>query len=146
MDKQSQIVNSHNDRQKISELSCARRWLAVYNQINQTGYCCLRANYFQSEVDVYAYRIDESGQPLRLQVTRARFDSLATAIRRKRGLYSPKQKADLFLLLDFFGALQPNKLAIWQKEHLKLLAESGFLEIWLVTQKKKAVSLWPGLT
>lgn len=145
MDKQSQIVNSHNDRQKTSELSCARRWLLAYNKINQTGYCCLKANYFQSEVDVYAYRANESGQPVRLQITRARLDSLAAAIRRKMNLYQPKQKADLFLLIDFTDSFQATKLTLWQKNNLRLLSASGFLEIWLVPQDSEAINLWPGL-
>jgi hypothetical protein len=119
--------------------------LAAYNKTNQTGYCCLKANYFQSEVDVYAYRANESGQPVRLQITRAELDSLAATIRRKMNLYQPKQKADLFLLLDFFGNIKPAKLALWQKNNLQLLSDSGFLEIWLVPQDSEATIFWPGL-
>ncbi len=144
-DGQRLIVNSHNDRQKITELDCARRWLAAYNQVNQTGYCCLKANYFPSEVDVYAYRDKEAGRPLRLQITKARFDSLTVAIQRKKGLYSPEQKADLFLLLDFSGSIATDKLKLWQNKNLRLLSGSGFLEIWLVGSKGNVVNLWPGL-
>lgn len=144
-DDQRLIVNSHNDRQKITELNCARRWLAAYNKINQTGYCCLKANYFPSEVDVYVYRDKEVGRPLRLQITKARFDSLTAAIQRKKGLYSPEQKADLFLLIDFTDSFQATKLTLWQKNNLRLLSASGFLEIWLVPQDSEAINLWPGL-
>ncbi|HNW19910.1 MAG TPA: hypothetical protein PLX67_03080 [bacterium] len=139
------IVNSHNDRQKITELNCARRWLTAYNKINQTGYCCLKANYFQSEVDVYVYRDKEVGRPLRLQITKAKFDSLTAAIQRKKGLYSPEQKADLFLLLDFSGPISLNKLNVWQSKNLRLLSGSGFLEIWLVGSRGNVINLWPGL-
>ena len=143
--QQRLVVRSHNDRQKITELNCARRWLSAYNKINQTGYCRLRANYFQSEVDVYVYRDKEVGRPLRLQITKARFDTLTAAVQRKKGLYSAEQKADLFLLLDFSGPISIDKLKNWQNKNLRLLSGSGFLEIWLVGTKDNIINLWPGL-
>lgn len=142
--KKSEVASNHNDHQKIDELECVQRWLTFYNKANQTGYCCLKANYFQNEVDVYAYRANESGRPLRLQVTKAEFDTLTAAVKRKKRLYSPEQKADLFLLLDVSGEISVDKVGSWQKKHLGLLSDGGFLEIWLVGPGDSVVNLWPG--
>ena len=143
--RRSAVASNHNDQQKIDELECVQHWLTFYNRINKTGYCCLKANYFQNEVDVYAYRIEESGRPLRLQVTKAEFDSLAAAVKHKKKIYSPEQKADLFLLLDFQDEMSADKIDRWQAKHLDLLSGSGFLEIWLVGPGDLVINLWPGL-
>jgi len=140
----SSITNNHNDRQKIGELDCVRRWLTVYNAINQTTYECLRANYFQSEVDVYAYRDKESGRPLRVQVSRAKQNTLTQIIEKKKNLYFSSDKADLILLIDFQGDGQLAEIVKWQKKHLDLLSNAGFWEIWLAGRGSLIVELWPG--
>ena len=140
------IHYSHNDRQKIPELECVKRWLPIYNEVNGANYNCLRPNYFQNEVDVYVYREGESGKPLRLQLTKANFQSLARAIKRKAQLYTPEQKVDLLLLLDFHDDKAQDAIMAWQKKHLGLLVNSGFSEIWLVGYNGLIVNLWPGLT
>lgn len=140
----SLTINNHNDRQKIGELDCVRRWLAVYNAANQTTYDCLRANYFQSETDVYAYRDKESGRPLRIQVSRARRNTLTQIIEKKKNLYSSANKADLILLIDFQGENSLAEIINWQKKHLELLSNAGFWEIWLVGRGALVVELWPG--
>ncbi|HNW55939.1 MAG TPA: hypothetical protein PKN62_02580 [bacterium] len=139
-------LTNHNDRQKVGELECVKRWLSVYNQVNQTNYQCIRANYFQSEVDVYAYRDNETGRPLRIQVSRASQRTLAQIIEKKKNLYSSKNKADLILLIDFLSDWSEEQALKWQQENLKLLSNSGFWEVWLSGQKGLVFSLWPGLS
>lgn len=141
----SNKINSHNDRQKIAELECVKRWLPFYNSVNQSSYSELKPNYFQNEVDVYVYRDGESGRPLRLQLTRADFSSLSKTIKRKKKLYSPKKKADLILLLDFIDNLESVDVLAWQKKNLSLLVGSGFLEVWLVGFDGLVINLWPGV-
>jgi hypothetical protein len=138
-------INSHNDRQKTAELECVKRWLPFYNEVNQSSYSELKPNYFQNEVDVYVYRDGESGRPLRLQLTRVDLGSLSAAIKRKQKLYSPKKKADLILLLDFIDKLETADFTVWQKNNLSLLANSGFLEIWLVGFDGLVINFWPGI-
>ncbi len=140
----SSKISNHNDWQKIGELDCVRRWLTVYNAVNQTTYDCLRANYFQSETDVYAYRDKESGRPLRIQVSRARRNTLTQIIEKKKNLYSSADKADLILLIDFQGESLLAEIINWQKKHLELLSNAGFWEIWLVGHGALIVELWPG--
>jgi len=145
MDITKDIIASHNDQQKFSELECSRRWLAHYNALRQTDYCCLKTNYFQSPVDIYAYPVNEAGRPLRLQLTKSRFSLLSASIKRKKGLYSPEQKADLFLIIDFQEIIPLEKIIAWRTKHLSLLTGSGFKEIWLVGVGDLVVQLWPVL-
>ncbi len=146
MEQDKYIIDySHNDRQKITELECVKRWLPIYNKVNKASYNCLRPNYFQNEVDIYVYQQGEIGRPLRLQLTKTNFQALTKTIKRKAKLYTPEQKADLLLLLDFTGNESAGKIMAWQKKHLNLLASSGFMEVWLVGFNGLVINLWPGL-